>query len=85
MILTTRLAPSVAHVAQLAVDPEARRRNIARGLLAAASTAAFSLGCSAVTLLVAGDNRPALDLYFGRGFRPVATMLYGFAKGKGVR
>lgn len=76
-VLTTQVGPGVAHVAQVVVDPAARRQGIARGLLSSAFAAAARGGCSAITLMVAEDNSHALELYRALGFEPSANLLWG--------
>lgn len=75
--LTTRIHPGVSHLAQLVVDPALRRQRVARGLMSAALAAAARRGCSAVTLMVAEDNAPALALYRALGFEEVGHLLWG--------
>lgn len=70
-ILVTDLGPGTVHVAQLAVDPDARRRGVARRLVTGAMERASVYGAERMTLLVSERNEPALALYAGLGFRPV--------------
>ncbi len=81
-ILATRVHPGVAHVAQLVVDPSVRRQHVARGLMSAAHVAAARRGCSAVTLMVAEDNAPALALYRALGFEEAGHLLWGQASAR---
>jgi len=74
-ILTTRLAPSTAHVAQLAVQPAAQGRGLGRRLLQQACASARALGCDRVTLLVHPGNRRAARLYAQAGFTPAAQFV----------
>jgi len=71
----------VLQVSRLAVDPEARRRGIARALLAAAEDAARQHGFARVRLgtrLVLAGNR---KLFAGRGFVEVARHAHpGYAE-----
>jgi ribosomal-protein-alanine N-acetyltransferase len=53
----------------LGVVPGARRRGVARALLAAALPAACDLGAEEVFLEVAVDNEAAIALYAALGFR----------------
>lgn len=73
--LVSRVAPSTGHLVQLAVDPQLQGRGIGSGLLAAGCESAARAGCRRMTLLVAGQNREARDLYEGAGFRSVASFV----------
>ena len=53
----------------LAVDPQARRRGVAKALISAALGAARQSGAVEAFLEVAMDNDPAAALYAGQGFR----------------
>jgi ribosomal protein S18 acetylase RimI-like enzyme len=55
------------YVASLAVDPEHRRRGLARAMLLSAFAAIHAAGLPAAELHVASDNPRALDLYRGVG------------------
>lgn len=63
------LAPDEAHVRMLGVHPEARRRGIARALLAAAEEEARRAGRSRLTLHTTQRMRAARAMYEGLGFR----------------
>jgi len=68
--LVTSIGPTTAHLAQLAVAPEARGRGRAQTLLAAArANADRVLRASRISLLVSTANTPALTLYARAGFR----------------
>ncbi len=58
-----------AHVSDLLVDPDWRRRGIATALLDAAEDAARQRGHVECTLDVDAHNSAALALYLGRGYR----------------
>lgn len=75
-VLTTEIARQVAHVAQIAVDPDARRRGLARRLLLAAGAAATAEGMKRLTLVVDEDNTPARDLYASLGFTPIGRWIH---------
>ena len=77
--LVTRLGPTVAHLAQLAVTPAARGRGLGRLVLDAARRNARSAGSEEMTLLVAADNAAARRLYAGRGFRYAASYVSALA------
>lgn len=55
-------------VANVAVDPDHRRRGIARRLMEAALEATRAGGAARVILQVEADNAPAVKLYEGLGF-----------------
>lgn len=61
------------HVLNVAVDPVARRRGIARLLLAELLERGRARGLSMATLEVRRSNEPALALYEGLGFRNVGV------------
>jgi ribosomal protein S18 acetylase RimI-like enzyme len=68
--LVTSIGPTTAHLAQLAVVPEARGRGFAQTLLAAArANADRVLRASRISLLVSTANTRALTLYARAGFR----------------
>lgn len=77
VIITTEVARGIAHVAQIAVDPAARGRGLARTLLAAAATAATAAGAKRVTLIVHEENAVARRLYDAAGFTQRGTFLQG--------
>ena len=58
-------------IANVAVDPAARRRGIGRSLIAELIWRAQALALSFVTLEVREHNEPAIRLYAGFGFEPV--------------
>jgi ribosomal protein S18 acetylase RimI-like enzyme len=76
-VITTTVAPGIAHVAQLAVDPDHRQRGLGRTLMAAAAEAARERGASRMTLNTASDNTVALSLYASLGFTPRRQFLSG--------
>lgn len=55
-------------VAYMAVEPDARRRGIARTLLAAAETAARERGLPHMALMVTEENAAARELYAQAGY-----------------
>lgn len=68
-----RAVADEAEVLTLASAPAARRRGVAKALLAAAQQVAASRGVEALFLEVAADNQAALALYRGLGFRQVGA------------
>jgi ribosomal protein S18 acetylase RimI-like enzyme len=77
LVLSTRLADRTAHIAQLVVDGEARRRGIGEMLTKRAYAAAAGAGCEVMTLMVDEANEPALTLYAGQGFSPRGAFVSG--------
>jgi GNAT superfamily N-acetyltransferase len=71
-VMLTDLGTGTAHVAQLAVAPEARGRGLGRRLVTAAMGEA-SRFYDQISLLVSGANGPAVQLYASVGFREHAT------------
>ena len=67
-VILCRVAAGEMEVLTLGVDPGARRRGVARALLAAALPAARDLGAAEVFLEVAVDNDAAIALYETLGF-----------------
>lgn len=60
--------PGDAHLDEVAVVPEARRRGVATALLEECRATATASGKRCLTLWVTGDNRAAQALYRGAGF-----------------
>jgi ribosomal protein S18 acetylase RimI-like enzyme len=75
VVLVTRLAAATAHIAQIAVDPRARRLGLGRLLVNAACARAAEAGCDRITLLVEGRNAAARRLYETSGFDTVARFV----------
>lgn len=75
VVLTTRLAPTTAHIAQIAVDVDARKAGAGQSLIAAAVEAGRAAGCDRLTLLVSASNGPARRLYIRMGFDRAAQFL----------
>lgn len=73
--LVTDLGDGSAHLAQLAVRPDARGRGLGRGLLEAVLDGATRGGFARLTLLVSRANPAARALYLAHGFAPQATFL----------
>lgn len=68
-VILCRVAAGEMEVLTLAVTPAARRRGVARALMAVAMPAARDLGASEAFLEVAVDNAAAIALYEALGFR----------------
>lgn len=73
--LVTDLGVGTAHLAQLAVRPEARGRGLARRLLTEVADGATRAGFARLSLLVSGANTGARALYLDAGFAPQAGFL----------
>jgi ribosomal protein S18 acetylase RimI-like enzyme len=73
--LITAIGETTAHLAQVAVDPAARRHGLGRQLVESAAAAARARGFTRLTLFVAAANARALGLYEQLGFRPTASFL----------
>ncbi|MGH9519844.1 MAG: GNAT family N-acetyltransferase [Terriglobales bacterium] len=72
MILASRVKGDVAHITQVCVLPEQRRRGLGRALIAGTLAALRQQGMRAATLTVTEQNQPALTLYRQLGFRTLA-------------
>ena len=68
MILSSRVAPEVAHITQLCVAPEFRGRGFGRLLLERCAEGLLGAGFEAVTLTVTEGNDQAVRLYERFGF-----------------
>jgi [ribosomal protein S18]-alanine N-acetyltransferase len=68
-VILCRVAAGEMEVLTLGVTPSARRRGVARALMASALPPARDLGAAEVFLEVAVDNDPAIALYETLGFR----------------
>jgi ribosomal-protein-alanine N-acetyltransferase len=68
-VILCRVAAGEVEVLTLGVSPAARRRSVARALMAAAIPEARDLGATKAFLEVAVDNDPAIALYEVLGFR----------------
>lgn len=77
--LVSRLGPAMAHLAQMAVHPDAARRGLGRRVLAAAMHGAAAQDLPEMSLLVAAGNQPARRLYRAHGFRATASFLTAWA------
>jgi len=67
--VVTRIDSSVAHLAEIVVDPELRGRGLGSLLLTRVLSMARCRGLSEITLCVTADNHRALALYERKGFR----------------
>lgn len=74
-VLTSRVAPGVAHVTQLCVEPRCQGRGLGRRLMEAALARLAASGYRGVSLTVTAENQAAVGLYRRLGF----DVLKGFA------
>ncbi len=75
VVLVTRIGESTAHLAQLVVEPQLRRRRIGQQLMETASAAAARVGCRRITVTLGGSNRPARSLFEAARYRTMGSML----------
>lgn len=69
-----RIKPDV-YVWSIEIEPEHRGRGYGRAAMTAVEQKARELGVSNVSLNVFGHNDPAISLYKGLGYRPVAMTM----------
>jgi ribosomal protein S18 acetylase RimI-like enzyme len=68
LCLCTRVAADAGHIAQLCVDPAARRQGVGYAVLRESLQALGRLGCHAASLTVTDSNTGAIRLYEQLGF-----------------
>ena len=73
------------HVLNVAVAPEARRRGVARALLAEVEERARGQGARVAMLEVRRSNGPAIALYRAAGYREVAVRPRYYPDGEDAR
>ncbi len=73
--IVTTLAPSTLHLAQIVVDPQARRQRLASRMLDAMLAWGVEHERSVATLLVSEENAAARALYVAREFVPTGYFL----------
>lgn len=76
LVITTSISEESAHIAQIAVSPEARGAGLGGRLLAAAIARVRERGAERITLMVSEDNGSARALYAKFGFEAGPTFLY---------
>jgi len=74
-LLATDLGEGTGHIAQVAVDPGARGRGLATGLVQQAKRILASSGFARVTLLVSSANERAARIYDRSSFRDQGAFL----------
>ena len=72
-LLNTKI-PGRYLVVNVAVDPDFRRRGIARALMQHLQAMARQRGARELLLQVVKDNKPAVDLYLSLGYRKLGSM-----------
>jgi GNAT superfamily N-acetyltransferase len=75
LAIVTDIAPGVAHLVQLAVDPARRGKRLGEALVQRGCDRLCEGGYRALTLLVAASNTPARALYDRLGFHQDAAFL----------
>lgn len=75
--LVIRVAENTAHLAQLVVDPQTRKRRLGLQLMELACAAAVRAGCRRMTVTVGGSNRVARSLFESSRFQTMASFLSG--------
>lgn len=76
-----RIVADEAELCEIAVAPRARRRGLARALVAHLVADAAARGATALHLEVRRDNAPARALYAAAGFAPVGERRRYYADG----
>lgn len=79
---SSKAPTTVAHVRNLAVDPDHRRRGLATRLLDRSSDPYVSRGLDRVRLEVRESNVGAISLYRGYGYEAVRTIPGYYADGE---
>jgi ribosomal protein S18 acetylase RimI-like enzyme len=77
VVLTSLVAPGVAHTTQICVMPGYQRNGIGRQLMEAAIAALRARGVTELSLTVTVANDPAVRLYKKIGFAPIKTFTAG--------
>jgi ribosomal protein S18 acetylase RimI-like enzyme len=77
VVLTSLVAPGVAHTTQICVMPGYQRNGIGRRLMEATIDALRTHGVAELSLTVTAANDPAVRLYQKIGFTPIKTFTAG--------
>jgi ribosomal protein S18 acetylase RimI-like enzyme len=77
VVLTSLVAPRVAHTTQICVMPGYQRHGLGRRLMNAAIDALRSRGIEQLSLTVTAANERAVDLYRSLGFTTIKTFTAG--------
>ena len=70
-VVSTEISPRNAHLAQLAVGPDAQGRGLGRSIVIRTLHALARRGYETVSLMVSGSNQRAFSLYESAGFENV--------------
>lgn len=81
LVLTSAVAPGVAHTTQICVLPGYQGHGLGRGMLEASVAALERIGYSALSLTVTCANRNAVALYERMGFQTTRIFSAGVWKG----
>ena len=84
-VLTSAVAPGVAHATQICVMPGYQKNGLGRRMIEAAVAALRDSNFSALSLTVTAANLPAVHLYEKIGFRTIKTFTAGVWKPNGRR
>jgi ribosomal-protein-alanine N-acetyltransferase len=82
-VILCRVVADEMEVLTIGVRPQARRKGVAKALMAAALTAARQAGARSCFLEVAVDNQEACALYAGLGFRRAGRRRHYYDRGLG--
>lgn len=74
-VLATDLGPATAHIPQVAIHPQWRRKGLAGALVDDAARRLRTSGYARVTLMASASNRAAQVLYRKRGFVEAGTFI----------
>jgi ribosomal protein S18 acetylase RimI-like enzyme len=77
VVLTSLVAPRVAHITQICVMPGYQRHGIGRRLMESAMDALRTRGVEELSLTVTAANERAVRLYENTGFRTIKTFCAG--------
>jgi ribosomal protein S18 acetylase RimI-like enzyme len=76
-VLTSAVAPGVAHTTQICVMPGYQKNGLGRRMIEAAVATLRARDFSALSLTVTSANQPAVHLYESIGFRAIKTFTAG--------
>ena len=82
-VLTSAVAPGVAHTTQICVMPGYQRNGLGRRLMEATISALRARHFEALTLTVTSANDPAVNLYQNMGFRVIKRFTAGVWQPRG--
>jgi ribosomal protein S18 acetylase RimI-like enzyme len=81
LVLTSGVAPGVAHTTQICVLPGYQGQGLGRRMIEASVTALEGMGYTGLSLTVTSANHPAVALYERMGFRTLRRFSAGVWKG----